>query len=154
MDGFRLTKSQGFTYRGTPDLSFLDPRRPELQKGYLFFDSVKPPLGLSLAAEATIEQLDLHYYLPFQVKDRTLGYLVLGKTRGGDFLSSQDVDLLRTNAGYVSIALENARLYGSLEQKARQYQAIKEFSENIIESINIGVLAFKLEHQRESGKSA
>jgi PAS domain S-box-containing protein len=135
-------------------LSFLDPARPELRKGYLFFDSVKAPLGLSPTTEASIEQLDLHYYLPFKVKEHTLGYLGLGKTREGDFLSSQDIDLLRTIVGYVSIALENARLYESLERKALEYQAVKEFSENIIESINIGVLAFNLERRVESWNSS
>jgi two-component system NtrC family sensor kinase len=41
---------------------------------------------------------------------------------------------------YVGIALENARLYRSLEQKATEYQSLKDFSENIIESINVGVV--------------
>jgi two-component system, NtrC family, sensor kinase len=36
--------------------------------------------------------------------------------------------------------LENARLYQSIEQKAAEYQSLKDFSENIIESINVGVM--------------
>lgn len=146
-NGFRLIKSRGITYSGAPDLSFLDPQRRELEKGYLFFESVKRHFGVSPAAQATIEQLDLHYYLPFKVKERTLGYLGLGKTREDDFLSSEDVDLLRTITGYVTIALENARLYESLEQEALQYQTLRDFSENIIESINVGVLACDLEQR-------
>jgi len=136
------------------DLSFLDPRRGELQKGYLFFGSVGRPFGLSQAAEATIKRLDLHYYLPLKVKERTLGYLGLGKTRRGDFLSTEDVDLLHTICGYVSIALENAQLYRSLEQKALQYQALKDFNENIIESINAGVVACNLEQRVDAWNSA
>jgi len=151
---FRLVESRGVTCSGTPDFSFLDPDRPEMAKGYLFFDSVKRAFGVTKAAQATIEQLDLHYYLPFKVKERTLGYLALGKTHKGDFLSSEDVDLLKTIAGYVSIALENARLYQSLEQKALQNQALKEFSESIVESINAGVLACNLEQRVESWNSA
>ena len=151
--GFRLAKSRALTFLGTPDLSFLDPARPEFEKGYLFFDSVRRPFGFPPGAQEAIEQLELHYYLPFRVKGNTLGYLGLGKTRSGDFLSSEDVDLLRTIAGYVTIALENARLYESLEQKARQYQALRDFKENIIESINVGVLACDLEHRIESWNS-
>jgi two-component system NtrC family sensor kinase len=151
---FHLAKARGLGMLGTLDLSFLDPARPELGKGYLFFDSVRRAYGVSPAAAATIERLDLHYYLPFQVKGRTLGYLALGKTREGDFLSSEDVDLLRTVTGYVSIALESARLYESLEQKALQNEALKEFSESIIESINAGVLAANLEGRIESWNSA
>ncbi len=153
-NGFRLVKSRGLAYSETLNLSFLEPRRSELAKGYLFFDSVKGPLGLPRTAEATIEQLGLHYYLPFNVKERTLGYLGLGKTREGDFLSSEDVDLLRTITSYVSIALENARLYESLEQEALQYQTLKDFSENIIESIDVGVLACNLEWRVEAWNSA
>ncbi len=150
---FRLAESRGLSAVGTPEFSFLDPERPEMNKGYLFFDSVKRAFGVSKEAQATIEQLDLHYYLPFRVKDRTLGYLALGKTHKGDFLSSEDVDLLKTVAGYVSIALENARLYQSLEQRALQNQALKDFSESIVESINAGVLACDLEQKVESWNS-
>ncbi len=151
--GFRVVKSIGLVEAGILDLSFLDPRAPELQKGYLFFESVKQPFGYSPTAQATIERLDLHYYLPFKVKDRPLGYLGLGKTRQGDFLSSEDVDLLRTICSYVTIALENAQLYESLERRALAYQNLREFSENIIESINVGVLASDLENRIESWNS-
>jgi len=153
-NGFQLAKSRGITFTGDFDLSFLDPERPELRKGYLFFDTFKRPLGYSPSANATIEQLDLHYYLPFKVKERTLGYLGLGKTRDGDFLSSEDVDLLQTISGYVSIALENARLYESLERKALEYQALRDFSQNVIESINVGVVACDLAHRVELWNSA
>ena len=150
---FRLVKSRGLSRLGTLDLSFLDSGQPELQKGYLFFDSVKRPYGISPSAQPTVEELDLHYYLPFKFKERTLGYLGLGKTRGDDYLSSEDVDLLQTIAGYVSIALENAQLYESLEGKALEYETLKDFSENIIESINAGVIAFDLEQRIETWNS-
>lgn len=152
-DGFRLVKSRGLNYGGALDLSFLDPQRPELEKGYLFFEGFRP-FGFSPKAQATIEQLALHYFLPFRVKERTLGYLGLGKTRKGDFLSSQEVDLLRTITGYLSIALENARLYESLVDKALQYQTLKDFSENTIASIDGGVVACDLDQQIESWNPA
>jgi len=153
-DGFVLTKSRGLACDGPLDLSFLDPQRSELQKGYLFFDSVRRPFGFSPSVQATIERLDLHYYIPLKVKDRTLGYLGLGKTREGNYLSSEDVDLLRTVAGAVTIAMENARLYESLEFRAVQYQNLREFSDNIIESINVGVLACDLEQRIEMWNSS
>ncbi len=46
-----------------------------------------------------------------------------------------------TIAGYLAIALDNAQLYNSLEQKAAQIERLKDFSENIVESFNVGVLA-------------
>lgn len=151
---FRLVKSRGISYSKGLDSSFLDPARSPLDKEYLFFESVRRPFGFNPSAQKTIEQLDLHYYLPFKVKERTLGYLGLGKTREGDFLSSEDIDLLQTLTGYVSVALENAQLYESLERKALEYQALTDFSENIIESINAGVLACDLGGKVGSWNSA
>ena len=67
--------------------------------------------------------------------------------------SSDDVDLLNTLSGYVAMAVENARLYNSLAAKAEQYERLKEFSENIVESINVGILAADLEDRVESWNS-
>src|SRR5438552_6611999 len=83
---------------------------------------------------------DLHYFIPCRVKERVIAYIGLGRTQNGDYLTSEDLELLLTVSDYVAIALENARLYRSLEQKASEYQSLKDFSENIIESINVGVV--------------
>jgi two-component system, NtrC family, sensor kinase len=61
--------------------------------------------------------------------------------------------LLETLAGYLAIAIQNARLYASLEQKIAQYERLKDFNENIVESINVGVLAVDLEDRIESWNS-
>ena len=149
-----LAAARGFTPPAAADWSFLSPSRAEFAKGYLFFESVKRALDASPAAQATIAELDLHYYLPFHIKDCTLGYLGLGKTRQDDYLSSEDVDLLKTIAGYVSIALENARLYGSLEHQALEQRALRDFSESIIESISAGVASVDFEGRIQSWNSA
>jgi PAS domain S-box-containing protein len=44
----------------------------------------------------------------------------------------------------VAVALDNAQLYTSLEQKASEIVRLKDFSENIVESLNVGVLAVDL----------
>jgi PAS domain S-box-containing protein len=87
------------------------------------------------------------------VRDRTIAALGLGKTVEGDFLTSEDVALLETLAGYIGIAIQNARLYSSLEQKVSEYERLKDFNENIVESINVGVLAVDLEDRIESWNS-
>jgi hypothetical protein len=84
------------------------------------------------------------------VRGRIIAYLGVSRTDKGDFLSSDDLELLVTLAGYVGIAAENARLYASLQRKVEEYERLKEFSENIVESINVGILAADLEDRVES----
>jgi PAS domain S-box-containing protein len=135
-----------------PDLSFLSshPGKP-----YLFFERTRHLLDVvshewPASVRSTISELDLTYSFACTVRGRTIAYLALSRTDKGDFLSSDDVELLITLAGYVSIAVENARLYRSLERKVEEYERLKEFSENIVESINVGILAADLDDRVES----
>jgi len=100
--------------------------------------------------------LDLNYYLPCRVANRdgggtrTVAVIGLGRTDHGDFLSSEDMELLESLAGYIGIAIQNAQLYRRLEQKISEFERLKEFNENIVESINIGIFAVDLEDRIES----
>src|SRR6202165_942957 len=58
-----------------------------------------------------------------------------------------------TLAGDVGQAIENATLYRSLQLKVEEYERLKEFSENIVESIHVGILAADLEDRVESWNS-
>src|SRR4030095_3119704 len=66
---------------------------------------------------------------------------------------SDDLELLVTLSGYVAIAVDNSRLYSSLQQKVEEYERLKEFSENIVESINVGIMAVDLHDRVESWNS-
>ncbi len=81
---------------------------------------------------------------------RTIAVIGLGRTMGGDFLSSEDVELLESLASYIGIALQNASLYARLEDKISEFERLKEFNENIVESINVGILAIDLDDRIES----
>src|SRR6202012_1407379 len=80
----------------------------------------------------------------------TIAVLGLGRTGEGDFLSSEDVELLESLAGYIGIAIQNAQLYRRLQQKITDFERLKDFNENIVESINIGVFAVDLNDCIES----
>jgi two-component system NtrC family sensor kinase len=147
---FVLSRSMGLRPEGPLDLSFLDPSRPALERGCLFFESARAATEETEPVRRTLEELDLNYFIACRFRDRTVAILGLGKTVDGDYLSSDDLELLSTIAGYVAIAIENARLYQSLEQKAMQIERLKDFSENIVESLNIGVLTVDLEDCIES----
>ncbi len=132
------------------DLSFLDPRRPALEQGCLFYESSRTAMKETQAVRRTLDRLQLNYFIPCRFHDRTVAILGLGKTVDGDFLSTEDLELLSTIAGYVAVAVENARLYQSLEQKASQIERLKDFSESIVDSLKIGVVTVDLESRVES----
>jgi len=155
---FRLQKAMGSNPRLAAvshdelDLSFLNW---ELAEPYLFFERTRHQLDAvsrawPLPVRKTIADLDLTYYLPCTVRGRTIAYIGLSRTSDGEYLSSVDVELMVTLAGYVAIAIENATLYRSLQLKVEEYERLKEFSENIVESINVGILAADLEDRVES----
>lgn len=147
---FMLAKSCGIAQTHELDTQFISEERPEYQAGHLFFDNTHQALRETESAQETIRKLDLNYYIPCMVLNRTIAVLGLGKTSEGDFLSSEDVELLETLAGYIGIALQNARLYASLAEKVQEYERLKEFNENIVESINVGIFTVDLHDKIES----
>ena len=67
--------------------------------------------------------------------------IALGQLPQGSHFSTEDLDLLSALAGYAAMALENANLYRSIETKALELERLKAYTENILESINVAVLA-------------
>ncbi|MEO6829705.1 MAG: GAF domain-containing protein, partial [Acidobacteriaceae bacterium] len=117
---------------------------------HIFLESTQNAPHLPEGQRRAVQLLDLNYYLPCLVQQRPIAVLGLGRTTNGDFLSSEDVELLETLASYIGIAIQNARLYARLEQKIAEYEQLKEFNENIVESINIGILAVDLADRIDS----
>jgi PAS domain S-box-containing protein len=137
------------------DLRFLDFDR-EGANNHLFLENPQQVLRLPEAERLTASRLDLNYYLPCRVANRgghgtrTVAVIGLGRTNDGDFLSSEDMEVLESLAGYIGIAIQNAQLYRRLEQKISEFERLKEFNENIVESINIGIFAVDLDDRVES----
>jgi len=135
------------------NLNFLDFDRIG-GHSHIFLENALQALHLPESERRTAALLDLNYYLPCRVQDgtatRTIAVIGLGRTVGGDFLSSEDVELLESLASYIGIALQNASLYSRLEAKISEFERLKEFNENIVESINVGILAIDLEDRIES----
>jgi two-component system, NtrC family, sensor kinase len=135
---------------GGLDLSFLEPLTIDSSRPYIFFESPRWRIEQPAAARRTIANLDLNYFVPCRVHGRAVAVLGLGRTADGDYLTSEDLSLVQAVSGYFAIAAENARLYHSLELKATQYERLKDYNENIVESLHVGILAADLDDRVES----
>ena len=157
---FELAASHGLTNLEAADLSALDVRFLDFDSAdsndHIFLENPQQVLRLPNAQQRSAGLLDLNYYLPCRVANRegggarTVAILGLGRTDDGDFLSSEDMEVLGSLAGYIGIAIQNAQLYKRLEQKITEFERLKEFHENIVESIHIGIFAVDLEDRIES----
>ena len=150
---------------GSLALGFLDFDQAK-DHSHIFLENAQQALHLPEDQQLSAALLDLNYYLPCRVAagqlqagevnasgpaaTRTIAVIGLGRTIGGDFLSSEDVELLESLASYIGIALQNASLYARLQEKIGEFERLKEFNENIVESINVGILAIDLDDRIES----
>jgi PAS domain S-box-containing protein len=107
--------------------------------------------GEPIHAEALTEAfpeagaLDLSYFFPCRVKGETIAILGVGRKNGFEPLNSEEVDLLQALAGQAATAFMNGRLYHSLREKADELQALTDYNENILESMDSGILVLDLE---------
>ncbi len=137
------------------DLGFLN-FPPGYAPSHLFFETPQSVIRLPEPQRAAAAALDLNYFVPCRAArhesggQSTVAVIGLGRTDAGDFLSSEDMELLESLAGYIGIAIQNAQLYRRLEQKILDFERLRDFNENIVESINVGVFALDPEDRIES----
>jgi hypothetical protein len=81
----------------------------------------------------------IHYFVPCVSKEGTIAVMALGRKASAEPLSSEDMGLLSAVAAQAATALENGRLYRQLRTKADEVDRMRQFSENILESLNDGL---------------
>ena len=98
--------------------------------------------GYALAEEAPEgDWAGIHYVVPCVVRDRMVAMIGVGRqTNDGSLVTSEDIEILRAISGYVAVAIDNSLLLGSEREKAELLAHLKQFSESIIESVNVGIL--------------
>jgi len=89
----------------------------------------------------------IHYFVPCVSKEGTIAVMALGRRATADPLSSEDMALLSAVAAQAATALENGRLYRQLRMKADELERMREFSENILESLNDGLAVLNRENR-------
>jgi len=82
------------------------------------------------------------YFVPCVFEGSTIAVLALGRKETDEPFNSEDLGLLTAVAGQVATAIENGRLYRQLRLKAEEIGRMREFNENILESLDDGLAVF------------
>ena len=87
----------------------------------------------------------LAWLFPCRVKGEVIAVLGVGRKDGLDPLNSEEVDTLKTLAAQAATAIMNGQLYQSLAEKAEELRGLKDYNENILESLDSGIVVLDLE---------
>lgn len=138
-NSFFILKSKGkLPFSGTK-ITFDDQIYKNLMKReFLSYYSFAEKKELQKKFEE-LSSFGFFHYLPLKVEDKLIGCLGMGKKEDNTFLNSEDWEILTTISSPVSLALENAYLYNQASIKALELERLKNYSENIIESLTVGV---------------
>ena len=126
--------------RTVPRSLTLDPEfQAQLQeREYVAIDSLAERRELYKGGAELVSRGFVHF-LPLKVEKNLIGFLGMGKKIDNSFLNSEDWDLLTTISSPVALAIENASLYHQASIRAIELERLKDYSENIIESLTVGV---------------
>jgi PAS domain S-box-containing protein len=83
--------------------------------------------------------------VPLLAKDRLIGVVYVDNRIRAGLFTDRDRDLLQAFANQAAIAIENARLFNSLNETIRQVTEIKTEMENIFDSVASGVITIDRE---------
>jgi two-component system NtrC family sensor kinase len=138
---FEALAQEGFDGIAPPKLAALSGIGSRLQSGHTV--RLDDPLA---ATRFTAEEIEfwrdqgLYYFVPCVTKDAAIAVLALGRRASGEPLSTEDTALVTAVAAQAATAIENGRLYRQLHLKASELDRLHAFNENILESLDDGLL--------------
>jgi two-component system NtrC family sensor kinase len=105
------------------------------------------PVDAEAAAESLPEAAarEHAYYFPCRAKGETIAVLAVGRKEGNEPLNSEELDVLQALAAQAATAFMNGQLYHDLREKAEELQQLTDYSENILESLDSGILVLDLD---------
>jgi PAS domain S-box-containing protein len=123
--------------------------RPVIGVGTPLIDKLKAgqPVDVDQASndDTPLRASGLAWLFPCRVKGEVIAVLGVGRKDGLDPLNSEEVDTLKTLAAQAATAIMNGRLYQRLAEKAEELRGLKEYNENILESLDSGIVVLDLE---------
>ncbi len=137
---YRAIRSKGFVGE-PPSLSIASGVGARLMAGHTVI--LEDPTTLRRVAPEEVEfwrDQGVHAFIPCPSKQRTIAVMAIGRKESGEALSSEDMSLLVAVAAQVATALENGRLYQQLKRQADEVEGMRQFNENILESLDAGLM--------------
>jgi signal transduction histidine kinase len=147
-----LADDRADDFRSIADYGFAD-RVPRLPRSSSFTDRLERGHTVALddpmaAAWFTAEEVEfwrdqgIFYMVPCTFEGSAIALLALGPKNANQPFSSEDLALLTAVAGQAATAIENGRLYRQLHVKAQELGRMREFNDNILESLDDGLVVF------------
>ncbi len=123
-DMLRIVRSRGYVERGLSDLTDYPPFTMTNLQNMLWMIETGKPLAIPDTSDypgwrplPINEWVQSYIGMPIRVRQRTIGFLSLfSETRG--FYKEEDAERLVAFASQTATAIENARLYSEVQQKA------------------------------------
>jgi|KBSSwiStaDraftv2_1062776.scaffolds.fasta_scaffold03307_2 PAS domain S-box-containing protein len=139
-------------FRTIGDFGFLQPV-PRLPRSSSFVSrldmghtvALDDPIAAAWFAAEEVEfwrDHGIYYFVPCIFEGSAIAVLALGRKETDEPFNSEDLGLLTAVAGQVATAIENGRLYRQLHIKAEELGRMREFNDNILESLDDGLVVF------------
>ncbi len=90
--------------------------------------------------QSSLPQKKFFQFLPLKIADRLVGIVAMGRKTDHTYLTVEDWELMASISSPLALSVENAFLYSRLETQLDELNLLKEFNENIIENINLGIM--------------
>jgi sigma-B regulation protein RsbU (phosphoserine phosphatase) len=85
-----------------------------------------------------LEQLEIVLIVPMQIKNRTIGLILLGRKSSGEDYSGNDMEFLESLGSVAVVSLENARLFNETIEKQKMEEDLaigKEIQQNLFPKV-------------------
>jgi PAS domain S-box-containing protein len=132
----------GFS-REVPHLSRSSSLLSRLDTGYTV--ALDDPMSAAFFDAEEVEfwrDAGIHYFVPCVFEGRAIAVFALGNKETEQPYNSEDLGLLTAVAAQAATSLENGRLYRQLHLKAEELDGLRAFNENILESLDDGLVVF------------
>ena len=129
--------------QGVPPLSRRSTMMSRLDSGHTV--ALDDPIAAARFLAEEVEfwrDAGIYYFVPCIFQGRAIAVLALGRKETDEPFNSEDLALLTAVAAQVATAIENGRLYRQLHLKAEELGRMREFNENILESLDDGLVVF------------